>query len=96
MKYYFSIEGSKELLRVTAFMNLKNSLHEGILMKLLNPQNLGVGPDDRERSLATGSRGCLPIINEHAGTLGGTIAMFLQKKLECCFKNYSISLKPIG
>lgn len=76
MKYYFSIERSKELLHATAFMNLKNTLLERILMKLLNPQNFGLGLDDRERSLAAGSGDCLHIINEHAGTLGGTTAKF--------------------
>lgn len=52
MKYYLSNERSKEILHVTAFMNLKNILYERILMKLLNPQTFGVGLDDSERSLA--------------------------------------------
>jgi hypothetical protein len=52
MKYYLSNERSEEILHVTVFMNLKNILHERLLMKLLNPQTFGVGLDDRERSLA--------------------------------------------
>lgn len=76
MKYYFSIERSRELLLGTAFMNLKNTFRDRILMKVLNSQNLGVGHDDRERSLAAGSGDCLQITNEHAGTLGVAMAMF--------------------
>lgn len=48
MKYYFSIERSRELLLGTAFMNLKNTFHDRMLMKVLNSQNLGVGHDDRD------------------------------------------------
>lgn len=79
MKYYFSIERSRELLLGTGFMNLKNTFPDRILRKLLNSQNLGVVFDDREGSLAAGSGDCLQITKEHAGTFGVAIAMFENK-----------------
>lgn len=51
MKYYFSIERTRELLLGTAFMNLKNTFRDRMLMKVLNSQNLGVGHDDRDHLL---------------------------------------------